>query len=46
MMPVFGFQGRSIALGAAIAVTVGLAAGAIPSFTAMRLRIVDALRRV
>jgi len=46
MMPIFYIGADSMALGAAITVAVGLAAGAIPSFTAMRLRIVDALRRV
>jgi len=46
MMPIFYFSPESMALGAAIAAAVGVAAGAIPSLTAMRLRIVDALRRV
>jgi hypothetical protein len=35
-----------MAVGIGIAVAVGLAAGSIPAVTAMRLRIVDALRRV
>jgi putative ABC transport system permease protein len=46
MMPIFYIGPDSLALGAAIAAVVGLAAGAVPSLTAMRLRIVDALRRV
>jgi len=33
-------------LGLALALVVGLLAGAIPAITAMQLRIVDALRRV
>jgi ABC-type antimicrobial peptide transport system permease subunit len=37
---------EKIAIGFAIALIVGLVAGAIPALTAMRLRIVDALRRV
>jgi putative ABC transport system permease protein len=46
MLPVFFLAPGKIALGAVIALMVGLAAGAIPALTAMRLRIVDALRRV
>jgi putative ABC transport system permease protein len=46
MLPVFYLAPGQIALGAVVALLVGLAAGAIPSLTAMRLRIVDALRRV
>ena len=46
MLPVFHLGGQRIALGLALAVTVGLLAGAIPALGAMRLRIVDAMRRV
>jgi putative ABC transport system permease protein len=46
MMPIFYIGPDSLAIGAAITAAVGLAAGAVPSLTAMRLRIVDALRRV
>jgi len=46
MLPVFYLGGQRIALGLALAVTVGLLAGAAPAVGAMRLRIVDALRRV
>jgi putative ABC transport system permease protein len=46
MLPVFYISGPEMALGITIALFVGLAAGSIPALTAMRLRIVDALRRV
>jgi len=46
MLPFFYLGPDSMALGLALALIVGLAAGAIPALTAMRLRIVDALRRV
>jgi len=46
MLPVFYISGAQMALGIAIALFVGLAAGTIPALTAMKLRIVDALRRV
>jgi len=46
LLPVFYLGPEKIALGLAIALVVGLLAGAIPAVTAMRLRIVDALRRV
>jgi putative ABC transport system permease protein len=45
-LPVFYFPGRDIALGAALALLLGLATGLLPAVQAMRLRIVDALRRV
>jgi ABC-type antimicrobial peptide transport system permease subunit len=35
-----------IALGVALALAVGLMAGILPAFSAMRLRVVDALRKV
>ena len=46
MLPVFYISGAQMASGIAIAVFVGLAAGLIPAMMAMKLRIVDALRRV
>ena len=46
MLPVFFVSSRQMASGIAIAALVGLAAGSIPAMMAMKLRIVDALRRV
>lgn len=46
LLPVFYLSPGEIALGLVIAGFVGLAAGAIPATSAMKLRIVDALRRV
>jgi putative ABC transport system permease protein len=46
MLPFFYLGPESMVLGLALAFVVGLASGAIPALTAMRLRIVDALRRV
>lgn len=46
MLPTFYLAPSEMLLGFAIAVTVGLIAGSVPALTAMRLRIVDALRRV
>ena len=46
MLPVFYLAPGKMVLGAALALFVGFAAGAIPALTAMNLRIVDALRRV
>ena len=46
MLPLFHVSSGDLALGAAIALAVGLIAGSIPALTAMNLRIVDALRRV
>ena len=45
-LPVYFMPGKDIVLGAAIALLFGLATGALPALQAMRLRIVDALRRV
>jgi putative ABC transport system permease protein len=45
-LPVFYFPGPDIALGAVLAVLLGLVTGTPPAVQAMRLRIVDALRRV
>jgi putative ABC transport system permease protein len=44
-LPVFYFAPPDIALGASLAVLLGLVAGAMPASTAMRLRITDALRK-
>jgi len=46
MLPVFYISGAQMASGIALALVVGFAAGLIPAMTAMKLRIVDALRRV
>jgi putative ABC transport system permease protein len=46
MLPVFYISGAQMAVGIVLALVVGLAAGLIPAMTAMKLRIVDALRRV
>ena len=46
MLPSFYLGPDSMALGLVLALIVGLVAGLIPAVTAMRLRIVDALRRV
>ncbi len=46
MLPNFYLAGRSVALGFALALAAGAAAGVIPAVGAMRLKIVDALRRV
>ncbi|MEW5982882.1 MAG: FtsX-like permease family protein [Acidobacteriota bacterium] len=45
LLPAFFLPGRDLVLGAAIAVALGLVAGLLPAIQAMRLRIVDALRR-
>jgi len=46
MLPVFYLSTGDMVFGIAIAFFVGVAAGSIPALTAMKLRIVDALRRV
>jgi ABC-type antimicrobial peptide transport system permease subunit len=46
MLPFFYVSWSAIGAGLALAVTVGLAAGIIPAVLAMRLRVIDALRRV
>jgi putative ABC transport system permease protein len=46
MLPNFFLAGRSIALGFGLALAAGAAAGILPAVGAMRLKIVDALRRV
>jgi len=45
-LPVFYLSPEKMAVGLAFALTSGIAAGCIPAFLAMRLRIVEALRRV
>jgi putative ABC transport system permease protein len=45
-LPVFYMPSRDLALGLALAVLLGVTAAALPAWKAMRLRIVDALRRV
>jgi putative ABC transport system permease protein len=46
MLPNFYLAGRSLGLGFVLALAAGAAAGIIPAMGAMRLKIVDALRRV
>jgi putative ABC transport system permease protein len=46
MLPIFYLPPREVVLGFAMALTVGLLAGSLPAWSAMRLRVVDALRRV
>ena len=45
MLPVFVFTSQDVALGAILAVLLGLLAGVLPAMAAMRLKITDALRR-
>jgi putative ABC transport system permease protein len=44
-LPAFFIPGRDLAIGVGMVLALGLAAGALPATRAMRLRIVDALRR-
>lgn len=44
-LPAFFIPGRDLAMGVALLLALGLIAGALPAAKAMRLRIVDALRR-
>ena len=46
MLPVFYMPGWSLAAGIVLAVVVGLLAGLLPAMTAMRLQVVQALRRL
>jgi len=46
MLPVFYLPTPQVALGLGAALAVGLLAGVLPAWSAMRLRVVDALRRV
>jgi putative ABC transport system permease protein len=45
-LPVFYMPGSALALGFVLAILLGATAAALPAWKAMRLRIVDALRRV
>jgi putative ABC transport system permease protein len=45
LLPVFYLPTRSLVTGAMLAIALGVVAGAIPAFQAMRLRIAEALRR-
>ena len=44
-LPIFYLPGRDVALGVALVAALGIATGLVPALGAMRLRIVDALRR-
>jgi len=44
-LPIFLLKNQDLVLGIALAVLLGLLAGALPALSAMRLRITDALRR-
>jgi putative ABC transport system permease protein len=46
MLPVFVIPNRDLVLGVAFALGLGLIAGAIPAYNAMRLRIAVALRKL
>ena len=46
LLPFFYLTSNAIALGFALAMGVGLLAGILPALAAMRLRVVDALRKV
>ena len=45
-LPLFFLPGRDVALGAVLVVGLAVASGLLPALSAMRLRIVEALRRV
>jgi putative ABC transport system permease protein len=45
LLPVFYIPGRDFAVGVGLVLILGLLSGVFPAFQAMRLRIVDALRR-
>jgi putative ABC transport system permease protein len=44
-LPIFYFPSRDLILGVILVVLLGLVAGILPAIQAMRLSIVDALRR-
>jgi putative ABC transport system permease protein len=46
LLPFFYLPPEEIVLGFVLALTVGLVSGLLPAVSAMRLRVVDALRRV
>jgi putative ABC transport system permease protein len=45
LLPMFYFPRADVALGGGLALLLGLVAGALPAWQAMRLQIADALRR-
>jgi putative ABC transport system permease protein len=45
MLPTFQLSGRDVGIGVGMMLAMGLLAGVMPAFGAMRLRITDALRR-
>jgi ABC-type antimicrobial peptide transport system permease subunit len=45
ILPMY-LSGQALATGAAVALGTGLLAGLLPAVTAMRLSVVDALRRI
>jgi len=45
-LPIFFLPGRAVVTGLLSALAIGLAAGILPAWSAMKLRVVDALRRV
>ncbi len=46
LLPIFFLPNKAVVLGVAIALAIGAASGLLPALGAMRLRVVDALRRV
>ena len=46
MLPIFYLSPQALAAGLGLGLTVGLVSGALPAYSAMRLRVVDALRRL
>ena len=46
LLPFFYLPPNAIAIGFVLAIAVGLLAGILPALSAMRLRVVDALRRI
>jgi putative ABC transport system permease protein len=46
LLPMFYFPARDLALGVGLAALLGLVTGAFPAWSAMRLRVADALRRM
>jgi putative ABC transport system permease protein len=45
LLPIFVLPARDVAIGVALMAAMGVLAGAVPAYGAMRLRITDALRR-
>jgi putative ABC transport system permease protein len=46
MLPIFVLPARDVGLGVVLMILMGILAGVLPAFAAMRLRITEALRRV